>query len=110
MKMMNTSRPYVTDVRKDEVVVRGLGAPPPAWLGQYNVQPNAEGEYRVPAAGDAQAALLQTLRDQGVAFAGGAHGWTPAEVFADMRERGLLHGAFDEVVFNRPGAVTIRSR
>jgi hypothetical protein len=54
--------------------------------------------------------ILTRLRDVGVAFMGSTHGWPPAEVFADLRDKGLISGLFDEVVFTRPGAPRKRSR
>jgi hypothetical protein len=108
--MNATTRAYVSDVRKHDVLILGLGDPTPGWLAEYDVRRTAGGEHRLAAAGDAQVRLLQLLRDNGVAFAGGAHGWPPAEVFADLRDRGLVHGEFEELVFNRPGSSTVRTR
>jgi hypothetical protein len=54
--------------------------------------------------------ILTRLRDAGVAFMGSTHGWPPAEIFADLRDKGLISGTFDEVVFTRPGAPQKRSR
>jgi hypothetical protein len=48
------------------------------------------------------ASLLAALRDAGVPFEGGSGGWPPAEVFAHLRERGLLQGRFLEAVFRGP--------
>ena len=55
-------------------------------------------------------ATLSALRDLGIAFAGGAHGWPPAEIFADYRDRGLVSGEFCEVVFSGPGQAMLRKR
>jgi hypothetical protein len=54
--------------------------------------------------------LLTRLRDAGAAFAGAPHGWPPAEVFADLRDKGLVSGAFDEVVFVGRGPPQVRRR
>ena len=87
-----------------------LGDDLPGWLAHYTVRRAADGERRISAAGPVQMALMQALRDHDIAFAGGSHGWPPAEVFADLRERGLVHGDFDELVFGHAGTVTIRRR
>ena len=64
-----------------------------------------------PNAGDGELpATLSALRDLGVAFAGGEHGWPPAEIFADYRDRGLVSGEFWEVVFSGPGQAKRRKR
>src|SRR5690606_4131528 len=55
-------------------------------------------------------ALFGTLRDLGVGFAGGTHGWPPAEIFAELREKSLVEGPFDEVVFSGPEMPIRRSR
>jgi hypothetical protein len=47
--------------------------------------------------------LLERLRDAGVAFVGGSSGWPPAAVFEDLRDRGLVSGLYEEIVFRAPG-------
>ena len=54
--------------------------------------------------------ILTRLRDRGVAFAGAPHGWPPAEVFAELRDKGLASGVFDEVVFLGEGKREQRRR
>lgn len=54
--------------------------------------------------------VLTYLRDAGVAFAGAPHGWPPAEVFAELRDRCLVTGPFDEIVFVGPGRPQRRQR
>jgi hypothetical protein len=55
-------------------------------------------------------AALAALRDLDISFAGGTHGWPPAEIFADYRDRGLMNGDFWEVVFSGPGQLKRRRR
>jgi hypothetical protein len=55
-------------------------------------------------------ATLSALRDLGVAFEGGEHGWPPAEILADYRDRGLVSGEFWEVVFSGPCQAKRRKR
>ena len=57
------------------------------------------------------ASLFVTLRDLGIPFQGAEGGWPPAEIFALLREKGLLHGSFQEAVFGGPKAGwTVRER
>lgn len=53
--------------------------------------------------------LLSQLRDLQVVFSGGS-GWPPAEVFADLRERGLVSGEFREIIWRGPGQWFTRTR
>lgn len=46
---------------------------------------------------------LKELNELGFLFAGGAHGWPPAEIVADLREKKLLKGNFKEVRWRGPG-------
>lgn len=43
------------------------------------------------------------LNQLGFLFAGGPHGWPPAEVFADLRDKKLITGNFKEVRWRGPG-------
>jgi len=53
----------------------------------------------------ALAKLLEALRDLGVVFLGaGPPGWTPGEVFEDLRKRQLVHGTFRSITWRGPGA------
>jgi hypothetical protein len=106
----NMKRPYVSDISNGEIVIEGLDWPLPDWLVSYSVTKAADASYRIAASDAQQHVLLQALRDGGFAFAGGSHGWPPAEIFADMRERGLVHGDFEEIVFRQPGAAVLRRR
>ena len=101
---------YVSAVHQHELILRGLNEAPPQWLQKHQLQRTTGGDFRLPATGGAQVILLQALRDHGVAFAGGAHSWPPAEVFADLRDRGLVYGEFEEVVFLGADQPMIRKR
>ncbi len=50
---------------------------------------------------DEKARLFTALRDCGIAFSDGRE-WCPAEVFAWLRERGLLAGAFLRIAWQGP--------
>lgn len=56
------------------------------------------------------AQLSERLNKEGVLFAGGPAGWPPAEIFDDLRMKGLLHGSFKEVTWTGPGKWFIRDR
>jgi hypothetical protein len=56
------------------------------------------------------AALLTSLRDHGVAFAGALAGWPPAEVFEHLKTRGVVSGPFIELTFRGPGQWITRQR
>jgi hypothetical protein len=57
------------------------------------------------------ARILTSLRDQGLPFVQHSHGWEPGDVFADLRERGLVTGNYDAISWSRPGeAVTHEGR
>lgn len=47
--------------------------------------------------------LLVALRDLGFGFVGGPAGWLPAAVFEELRDGGLLTGAYEEIVWLGPG-------
>jgi len=54
--------------------------------------------------------LIQALDELGVAFVGGPAGWPPAEVVADIRERGFFTGSYKEILWKSPGNWFIRDR
>jgi hypothetical protein len=45
---------------------------------------------------------LEELNKLGFLFAGGPHGWPPAEIAADLREKKMLTGSFKEVRWRGP--------
>jgi hypothetical protein len=92
------SAPYVADVRAREVVVVGWQACP-AWLTEFTTRDGAEGQTIISCERALQPKLLALLRDNGVAFAGGVHGWPPSAVFEMLREQGQLTGTFVEITF-----------
>jgi hypothetical protein len=53
--------------------------------------------------------LLAQLRDLDVLFGGGS-GWPPAEIFDDLRERGLVQGKFIEITWRGPSQWITRTR
>ena len=48
-------------------------------------------------------ALLNALRDMGVAFVWQPSGWPPAAIFAHLSDRGLVHGTIKAVTWRSPG-------
>jgi hypothetical protein len=53
---------------------------------------------------------LQELNKLGVLFVGQPSGWPPAEIFADLREKNLLEGTFNEITWIGKGKWVIRER
>lgn len=56
------------------------------------------------------APLLAALRDLGIVFLGVDKGWSPGDIFEDLRERGLVKGPFEEIVWSGPGRSEVRKR
>ena len=54
--------------------------------------------------------IFRTLRDEGFAFLGGSHGWPPAAIFMELRDRGDLDGEYQEVLVYGPGLEQYTSR
>ena len=52
---------------------------------------------------EALAKVLDQLNRIGVMFVGQPAGWPPAEIFDDLRTKGLIHGTFKEVTWTGPG-------
>lgn len=48
------------------------------------------------------AQLLSALRDHGYALVNAPSGWPPGAVFEDLRERGLVSGDYEEIVWRGP--------
>jgi hypothetical protein len=49
------------------------------------------------------AGKLFELNNIGAVFVGGPHGWPPAEIYIDLREKDFLKGKFKEVTWRGPG-------
>jgi len=56
------------------------------------------------------AKCLVALRDAGIAMAGGHSGWPPADVFRDLKSKGLVTGPFREVLWNGPGEAVVHEQ
>lgn len=56
------------------------------------------------------ARVLTLLRDQDVAFASATSGWSPADVFDDLRHRGLINGHYEAISFRGPANAVIRTK
>jgi hypothetical protein len=84
-----------------EKVVRSLGGRRTfLWFGSsWTVQTSSQQQL---------AACLSALRDAGVAFAGGTHGWPPSAVFSSLREQGLATGHHKEIVWSGPWRPIVR--
>lgn len=60
-------------------------------------------QYARESSGDAETAeIFKALRDAQVCFSIGRE-WNPAEIFEDLRERGLLSGKYRRISFSGNG-------
>jgi len=105
---------YVSLVLGEEIRVNHVTANVARWLeaiGARECIVNGELVWVVKA-DDEQALgeMMGQLRDMGVLFAGGPAGWPPAEVFDYLREKGVIEGEFQEVLWRGPGNWFIRAR
>lgn len=104
---------YVGAIINGEVVVREVSedlAPSMRALGFKRSWLNRS-VYRVRIDSDsALPQLLSRLRDLSLAFAGASGGWPPAEIFDDLRCKGLVSGEFHEITWLGPGKRQIRLR
>jgi|SRR5688572_13126021 hypothetical protein len=107
------SNPFVTSIRGSTIEIVGAGPGLDAALsalGDASKSKPAD-TWTLQLAGEGELpTTLSALRDLGIAFAGGSHGWPPAEIFADYRDRGLVGDEFWEVVFSGPGQAKRRKR
>lgn len=101
---------YVASIRANDLVITGAGESLRDTLQGFATKGFDNNVLVVFFQRDELAKLLTRLQEMGVAFAGGAHGWPPAEVFADMRDKGLVAGPFYEIVFRGGGDAEIRQR
>ena len=67
------------------------------WLGGTWTFESQDGEASL-------AEVFAVLRDLGIAFEGAPSGWPPAEIFADLRDRGFITGSYRDLTFRGPGA------
>lgn len=93
-----TVDPYVAEIRAMDVVVIGWKALPP-WLTGFKSRVGTGGQTLISCDPAFRPKLLALLRDKGIAFAGGIHGWPPSAVFEMLRDQGELSGAFSEIAF-----------
>lgn len=71
-----------------------------SWL----ILPNAHLHRRRKLSFEEMGRLASAIRDLGIPFSAG-HGWSPAEVVRDLRDRGLFEGEFLEIAWTGPGWV-----
>lgn len=112
---MNQNEPrwVVDSVQNDRVIVRFTDRECPLMLSHLGGERGKGVKTWVYRCGSDHeiASLFATLRDLGVPFQGAASGWPPAEIFALLREKGLLRGPFQEALFGGPKAGwTVRGR
>jgi hypothetical protein len=106
-----STTPHVSDIRPDAVILRDVNHPMPSWLAAYAPTHLGREAYKISVASETRLSeLLEMLRDHDFAFVGAGSGWPPAEIVADLRDRGVFSGSFNEIVFMGPGRSKIRQR
>jgi hypothetical protein len=107
-------RNYVSSILDATVTLKEVSPDLAQWLqtqGGQQAQVRGETVWTVRLPDDqALAALLAELRDREVLFAGAAAGWSPADIFDDLRARRLLSGPYQEVVWRGAGVWSTRTR
>jgi hypothetical protein len=102
---------YVTAIQHGTVVIHGVDSRLDEQLSDLSPRHDGEGLLILSVANSAELpTVLARLRDLGVAFMGAPQGWPPAEMFADLRDKGLISGTFDELVFSGPKTMHRRTR
>jgi len=102
---------YIVSVSNDRVVVIDRSDTLNMTLPRLTMSRRRSGEFVLPVSDRALIpGILSELRDAGLAFAGAPSGWPPSEVFADLRDRGLVSGPFNELVFLSADQVELRQR
>ncbi|GMV05486.1 MAG: hypothetical protein AMXMBFR53_17640 [Gemmatimonadota bacterium] len=71
--------------REHRALLKSMGARRVGWGREHVLRFRDEAEL---------ARFLTALRDAGFAFLVVGHGWYPGDVFADLRDRGLVAGPF----------------
>ncbi len=107
-------RNYVSSILDTSVTLKEVSPNLAQWLqtqGGQQAQARGETVWTVRLPDDqALAAFLAELRDRGVLFAGAAAGWSPADIFDDLRTRGLISVAYQEVVWRGADVWSTRTR
>ena len=107
--------PHLDAIRVEKGCVMLTASPEtnPAMLRAEGGTPSSKrgGAWKYPAADDrAVGAVLQRLRDRGIAFRSIDGEWTPAEVFEEYRKRGLVSGRARVVTYHGQGKWLLRER
>jgi hypothetical protein len=106
--MTETLPPYVSEASTSEVVVEITDAVLRHEIQSWGKHRGDAGKIVIDVASDHEkATLFGRLRDHGVAFAVG-RGWSPSEVFDELRAIGLVTGSFHEIYWTGPGAWSVR--
>jgi hypothetical protein len=105
---------YITAVQDGQVVIEHVESETVLKLialGAQSEMRNNQLIWTLQVANDYQiGVLLSALRDLGILFVGGSSGWPPAEVFDELRSRGLIAGKFDELVWAGQGRWRVSKR
>lgn len=103
--------PYVRRADADEIEVACVDPATARRLSAlgFGAQAGDDSVWVLTAADAAdKARVLGALRDAGLPFGRGRE-WSPAEVFEELRDQGLVQGRFCEIVWSRPGVFHVRA-
>jgi hypothetical protein len=111
---MSTIPPYVGSIQANAVLIRGAPASLESALSPLHPlrEKDDRSDYLVISIPDWSVlpSLLTQFRDMGLPFGGETHGWPPAAVFEDLREKGLVSGQYVEIIFGGPSLAKFYAR
>jgi hypothetical protein len=101
---------YVREAAADDVVVHAEDPGAVEILKRLGFSEVSDATFASAFGSDeAKAEVLGKLRDCEVAFSAGA-GWSPSEVFEELRDRHLIQGQYKRISWTRPGEFQIDDR
>jgi hypothetical protein len=93
---------YVKAANDKYVIVNTDDAPKKKALMERGFEEHKNGDFhRMVENAEKKALVLEDLRDLGFAFSVGP-GWSPSEVFEDLRDRNLLQGCYKRLSWTGP--------
>lgn len=103
MNPSNYIPPYVKAADDRYVVVRPFDTSDHSYLVANGFHDEGNGDFskRVEHVQE-KVILMADLRDHGFAFSTGS-GWSPSEVFEELRDKGLLEGSYERISWSGPG-------
>ena len=114
INLPDNAEAYVKSIQNNDVIIVNVGLkllPSLLRLGAQKREESGQPAWILNAPNEKVLTdMLNACRDLEIAFAGGAAGWPPAEIFDNLRERGLISGKFKELLWVGQGNWKIRRR